>query len=64
LLYDNLYVHRKKDILFQVKPNWVVKIPDCDDMEIYGEFKPGSQITMQNNSMGKIDKLALYVDIV
>jgi len=56
LLYNSLNVHRGKEILFQVKPNWVVKIPDCDDMEIYGEFKPGTQITMQNNSMGKISR--------
>jgi len=41
-------------VVFQIKPTWVVNLKELEGMELYREFRPGSQIVMQPNSMGKI----------
>jgi len=42
-----------ESVVFQIKPTWVVNLKELEGMELNREIKPGAQILMQPNSMGK-----------
>lgn len=49
-----LVFNGREAVVLSIKASKIVDMEGADDMDIYGEFRPGSDILMQPNSIGNI----------